>query len=581
MNKVSISAISLALSLAMSGAQAGDSTFLITSGKNNYWKTGTFTEVTGNATITVDENQKKQKWRGFGGTFNEAGWDALNVLSESEKNRALRLLFDVNDGIGFTWGRIPVGASDYALERYSLNETPDDFEMKNFTIERDEKYLIPYIKAALEIKPDMRFWASPWSPPKWMKKNNDYDGGEMRNEPKYLQANALYLAKFCEKYNSIGIRIHAICPQNEPGYTQGYPSCGWGKYALPNGNAAGSGEFLGDFVKNYFVPEIEKLDPKVEVWFGTLSNDNYALDYWNSARDKAGSKIKAVGLQWNCRKYVKNILSAGDYIVLNSEHKCGNYPWLNAKANSVEDANRNNFLASMAPNNHAYGEESWDELKDWIREGVHSYNAWNMVLDTKGFNLDTQRKWPQNALLAVDRDKKTLNVTPAYYVFRHLAQYVDTGAIFLGTQGGDALSFLNPNGSIVTAAFNSNNNDAQTIVSVSGKKYQFTIPGRGWATLVVNWEKPVSVKETASNKNVGKANRLRVDRNVNGYRVTLPSREAGRIELLTASGRILESREIPQGSSEITFQKQTSYSGLLLLRAVNGGKTSTAKFFAF
>ena len=155
------------------------------------------------------------------------------MLSESERDRAIKLLFDVNDGIGFTWGRIPVGASDYALERYTLNETANDFEMEHFTIERDKQYLIPYIKAALAVKPDIRFWASPWTPPTWMKNPVGYDGGAMRNEAKYLQANALYLAKFCETYNNEGIQINAICPQNEPGYTQGYPSCGWGRYHTP------------------------------------------------------------------------------------------------------------------------------------------------------------------------------------------------------------------------------------------------------------------------------------------------------------------------------------------------------------
>ena len=249
MNKLSIPAISLALSLAMSGAQAGDSTFVITSGKNNYWKTGTYTESNGNANITVNENQKHQKWRGLGGTFNEAGWDALNVLSESERDRAIKLLFDVNDGIGFTWGRIPVGASDYALERYTLNETANDFEMEHFTIERDKQYLIPYIKAALAVKPDIRFWASPWTPPTWMKNPVGYDGGAMRNEAKYLQANALYLAKFCETYNNEGIQINAICPQNEPGYTQGYPSCGWGRYRNPDNSEVKNTEYLSTFVK--------------------------------------------------------------------------------------------------------------------------------------------------------------------------------------------------------------------------------------------------------------------------------------------------------------------------------------------
>lgn len=580
MNKLSFSAISLALSLSMSAAQAGDSTFLITSGKNNYWKTGTFSEVSSNPNITVDENQKFQKWKGFGGTFNEAGWDALGKLSSSDKEKAIRLLFDVNDGIGFTWGRIPIGASDYALERYSLNEHADDFEMEHFSIDRDKEYLIPYIKAALEIKPDIRFWASPWSPPTWMKDPVGFDGGIIRNDPKYLEANALYLAKFCEAYNNEGIQIHAICPQNEPGYTQNYPSCGWGKYATPSGSGVNNAENLGTFVKDYFIPAIKDKSPNTEIWFGTLSNDSYANDYWNSARQKAGDEIKALGLQWNTKGLINNASQQG-YMVFNSEHKCGNYPWLTNKASSVDDAWRDNFLASMAPNNHAYGEETWDLIKEWIVEGIHSYNAWNMVLDTKGFNLDDKRKWPQNALLAVDKDNGTLKVTPAYYVFRHIGQYVDTGATRLGTQGGNALSFLNPNGSVVTIAFNSGNNDAQTTVSVSGKSYQFSIPSKGWATLVVNWEKPVSVKESASNKITGKANSLRITRNVDGYRVTLPSREAGRIELLTVNGRILESREIPQGSKEITLQKQASHSGLLLMRVVSGGKTSTARFFSF
>jgi glucosylceramidase len=579
MNKISISAISLALSLAISIVQAGDSTFLITSGKDNYWQISTFTETSGNANITVNESQTFQKWRGFGGTFNEAGWDALNRLSDSDKQRAMRLLFDVNDGIGFTWGRIPVGASDYALERYTLNETKDDFNMEHFSIERDKQYLIPYIKAALEIKPDILFWASPWTPPTWMKNNNAFDGGEMRNDAKYFQANALYLAKFCETYNNEGIKIRAICPQNEPGYTQHYPSCGWGKYASPSGQETGNSEYLSNFVKDHFIPTIKERSPETEIWFGTLSNDKTCDLYWNGSRDKAGNQIKALGLQWNTKKLVKGAANQG-YMVFNSEHKCGNYPWLNNKASSVNDAHRDNFLASMAPNNHAYGEETWDLLKEWIDEGVHSYNAWNMVLDTKGFNLDQQRKWPQNALLAVDKDARTLKVTPAYYVFRHIGQYVDTGATRLGVGNANALAFRNPNGSIVIAAFNSNNNNSQTTVSVAGKKYQFNIPGRGWATLVVNWEKPVSVKDP-SGKIASKANLLRITRNADGYRVSLPSSEAGRIELLTANGRILESREISQGSNVITLQKKASYSGLLLLRVVSGGKTNTAKFFTY
>ena len=132
------------------------------------------------------------------------------------------------------------------------------------------------------------------------------------------------------------------------------------------------------------------------------------------------------------------------------------------------------------------------QLSDWItRLDPHAadawiYNAWNLVLDTKGLNLDETRAWPQNALLAVDRNAGTLEVTPAYYVFRHIGQYVDVGAVRVGTQGGNALAFRNPDGSIVTIIFNENQQQAQMTLSVGGQSLQFTVPGRGWAT--VNWQ---------------------------------------------------------------------------------------------
>ena len=122
--------------------------------------------------MTVNASQTQQKWYGFAGCFNEAGWDALKVLSEADRTKAIKLLFDKNDGIGFGWGRIPIGASDYALNRYSLCDgAGDDLNMARFSIERDKGCLIQYIKAAQAVKSDLKFWASPWTPPPWMKKN--------------------------------------------------------------------------------------------------------------------------------------------------------------------------------------------------------------------------------------------------------------------------------------------------------------------------------------------------------------------------------------------------------------------------
>jgi glucosylceramidase len=106
-----------------------------------------------------------------------------------------------------------------------------------------------------------------------------------------------------------------------------------------------------------------------------------------------------------------------------------------------------------------------------------------MVLDTAGASIDTTRVWPQNALLTVDPATRTLNITPAYYVFRHISQFVVPGAKVTATSGGDNLAFKNPDGSIVVVLFNSGPAKAMT-VAAGGKKLQFAMPAQGWATLI-------------------------------------------------------------------------------------------------
>ena len=159
---------------------------------------------------------------------------------------------------------------------------------------------------------------------------------------------------------------------------------------------------------------------------------------------------------------------------------------------------------------------------------------------------------------------------------RHLSQYVDTGAYRVTTSGGNALAFLNPNGSVVVAV--SNNGAAATItVSVNGKSYKFSHPGKGWATFYTG---PfVSTKDIAHNQSAMYGNGLRITRKGDGYHIALPSSESGRMELLTATGRDLESRAIPQGSREILLEKQASPAGLLLVRVVYGSEVKTARLF--
>ena len=131
---------------------------------------------------------------------------------------------------------------------------------------------------------------------------------------------------------------------------------------------------------------------------------------------------------------------------MQTEHPCGNYNF------DTPYWKQSQYNASKPPNDHAYGEESWQLIRDWITSGVNSYNAWNMVLDTVGKSLDG---WPQDALLVVDRSAKTLTATAAYYAFRHFSAYVVPGATRIGTTGTtDAVAFKNPDGSVIVEVYN-------------------------------------------------------------------------------------------------------------------------------
>ena len=286
---------------------------LVTSGPGAYWKVGTLTMMSGGtATVTVDPTSTLQKWIGFGGTFNEAGWDALSVLTAADRDRAMRLLFSSVEGANFAWGRLPLGASDYAMDRYTLDDTTGnapDPTMDHFSIERDKLRLIPFIKAAQAVKGDIKFWSSPWTPPPWMKNPATYDGtdappsggsatfnAKMKSDAATLAAYALYFARYIEEYAKQGIAIADVSPQNEPGYATRYPSCLWDDGAL------------GTFVGKYLGPTLAEHNLATKVWFGTLSNDTtYPTDIMSLTAD-ALKYTEGVTLQWNTIGRIPTIL---------------------------------------------------------------------------------------------------------------------------------------------------------------------------------------------------------------------------------------------------------------------------------
>jgi glucosylceramidase len=442
------------------------------------------TVTSGTATVTVNDSSVAQNWEGFGGAFNEVGWNVLSMLSASDRAKAIDLLFG-SDAAHFNLGRIPMGASDYAIARYTDDDISSgtDYNMTSFSQTEDAKYLIPYVKAAQAVNAGIRFWASPWTPPSWMKTNSGsvngtactlvgstpFDGGCMVDSAQNLTAYGLYFVKFVQGYAAQGITIEAVSPQNEPNFAQGYPSCLW------------TSPLFTKFVGQYLGPAFTTAGLSTKIMLGTMSNGNSNADpsVVTAVMGDATAKgyIKVLGYQWGMEASVASGKSY-NLPLWQTEHKCGNYPFTVTGENPAPGA----FNSTMAPNDQTYGAESWGLIRDWIKAGVTSYSAWNMVLDTVGKGNDMTRNWPQNALLTVNTSSKTLNITPAYYVFRHMSQFVVAGAKVVATTGGDALAFKNPDGSIITVIYNSGG-AATYIVAVGGKKLQFAMPANGWATV--------------------------------------------------------------------------------------------------
>ena len=329
--------------------------------------------------------------QGFGACFNELGWTSLQSMSEADRDAVMRELFDPTAGARFTYCRMPIAANDFATDAYSYDETDGDFGLQHFSIDHDRKTLLPFIQAALKNQPDLKLWASPWTPPSWMKRNHFYAEGKafpgigfkdngirpdevgregedmFIQEPRYLEAYARYFGKFIDAYKAEGIKIGVVMPQNEFNSAQNFPSCTW----TPEG--------LTRFIRA-LGPEMESRG--VQIYFGTLERGNPKLLEAIMADPQASRYIHGLGAQWAG----KNALPAlhrefPALAIFQSEQECGD-----------------------GTNAWSYTGYCWQLMKHYFRSGASGYMYWNISL------LDGARStwgWAQNSLVAVDPAQKT------------------------------------------------------------------------------------------------------------------------------------------------------------------------------
>jgi len=394
----------------------------ITTTPDSPWQSRSLSTSTNSAPANLCfSGARHQTWEGFGGCFNELGWVALSGMTPAKRAAVIASLFDPADSCRFTHCRMPIGASDYAAEWYSLDETDGDFQLEHFSIERDRRFLIPYIRQAQAIQPQLRLFASPWSPPTWLKFPKAYNHGTLIWQPAYLETYARYFLNFVRAYRAEGIPIAQIHVQNEPCADQKFPSCLW------------TGEQMRDFICDYLGPLFRKEQEACEIWLGTLNTDDYdAYPHTVLSDPAANAFVAGVGFQWAGKGAIQRTAAAWpDKRLMQTENECGE-----------------------GKNSWEYARYVFGLLQHYISNGANAYVYWNMALAPGG---KSTWGWSQNAMITADPATDTLTFNPEFYVMKHCSRFIAPGAVRLGLQGpwtSDALAFENPDGTKVLVVGN-------------------------------------------------------------------------------------------------------------------------------
>lgn len=440
-------------------------------------------KAAGKPSLILTGSEKGHTFKAWGTCFNELDLDAINMLKSEEREEVMHSLFAPNGDLRFTRGRLTMNANDYSRAWYSCDTVAGDFQLRYFNIEHDKENVIKLIRMAQKYQPALTFWMSPWSPPAWMKINNDYPvvssrfnrqpkekdyllfegiGGEidedevkmaglrkgqfprqlaaqsyMIQDARYLQCYADMFCKFIELYRKENVPIDMVMYQNEAYSYTPYPGCPW--------TAEGTVRFNRDFL----VPTMKKKMPDVKVYIGTFNTNR--LDYVEKIVDGLKQDVSGIGLQWEGRDNIKTLRQRyPDMSLISSESECGN--------------------GSM---DWRAGEHTFHLLCDYVGNGCDEYFIWNFILKDNG---RSPWGWAQNALIQVDSKTQKHRYTAEFYAVKHFSNVVTPGSKVVGyvskadNDGAPVIAFVRPDGKRVVVA--GNLTDKKRTVTVQlGKKY--------------------------------------------------------------------------------------------------------------
>lgn len=410
--------------------------------------------------VNIYPEEKFQTIMGFGGAFTEsAGYVYANLPREAQKE-VLRAYFG-QTGLGYTLGRCAVDSCDFSLGNYSAVTDADDTALNTFSLSRDERYVLPLLRDAKALCPELSLMLSPWSPPAFMKTNHAKNGGG-KLDPQYRRRWAEYLCRYLEEYKAMGFLIFALCVQNEPNAAQRWDSCQY------------TPEEEKVFIRDYLAPLLKEKgmnDLLLTVWD---HNKERLFDRtaYICADEKANAAVGAAGFHW---------YSGDHFEAVNLVSK--RYPdkKLIFTEGCIEYAKYSGDAGLANAQKYAH------ELLGDLNAGLHAFLDWNILLDKNGGPNHADNYC--DAPVMADPDTGTLKYNLSYFYLGHFTKYIKPGAVRIGTTcytaGIETTAFQNEDGTIAAVMYNPGKDPRACTLRLMGGICSVTLESESISTFII------------------------------------------------------------------------------------------------
>ncbi len=404
--------------------------------------------------INVYPDAQFQEIIGFGGALTEASGYNLSKINKLMADQILEDYFS-ESGLQYSFCRTHIGSCDFSLSSYSYLKNND---IKNFSIESDEQYILPMIKNILHKKPDLKLLASSWSPPAFMKNNKMLIlGGKLLERNYNLYAE--YLTKYILEYQKRGINIQYMTLQNEPNATQIWESCLY------------SSEEEANLAENYLYPKLIEKGIKTQI-LAWDHNKERLFSRASQTYKKASNSISGMAMHWYSGDYFEEITltrnAYPDKLLIHTEG-CTGFSHFR-KEDEIQNA-------------EIYAHDILGDLN----AGINGFIDWNILLDHKGGPNHKRNYCNAPIMLNANYTGYIKNLT--YYYIGHFSKYIKTGAKKVGfskyTSDIEVTAFKNIDHSIVVVLLNRNEFNKEFTLHINGKTFHDNLDGHAILTFVI------------------------------------------------------------------------------------------------